>query len=58
MMDIAAMSMAMSTSQVQVSAGYALMGKTMDTAEVQAAGLIDMLQTGVPSFGHQMDIKV
>lgn len=57
-MDIAAMSVAMSTAQTQISASYALMGKTMDATETQAAGLLDMLQTAMPSFGHQMDIRV
>lgn len=51
------MSMAMSQSAVMQQASLAVTKKAMDVAEVQMQGLVDMMK-GVPSFGHQLDIRV
>ena len=55
-MDIAAMSMAMSTAKVQQAASLAMTKNAMELQETQAAGLIQMMQQG-PSFGHTLDTR-
>lgn len=57
-MDIAAMSMQMSLSQVQTNVGLAMVNKAMDTTEAQANGLLEMIEQATPSFGHTLDIRV
>lgn len=57
-MDIAAMSMSLSQVQTGTAVNFAMAKKVMDTTEVQAAGLIDMMKQAVPSFGHKLDIRV
>lgn len=57
-MDIAAISTRMKTADAQISAGVMLTRKAMDTTEAQAAGLIDLLKTGLPPFGHKLDIRI
>lgn len=57
-MDIAGASVMMSMASAKMDAGYAIAGKAMDTAEVQATALLDMMEQSVPSFGHQLDIRV
>lgn len=48
-MDIAAMSMSSSLAGVQQSASLSVTKKAMDTQEVEAAGLMQMLETAAPS---------
>lgn len=57
-MDIPALSMNMSQNKVMQQAAISITKKTMDVAEVQMQGLIDMMQGANPSFGHQLDIRV
>lgn len=57
-MDIAAVSMQMSSTQLQMSAGISVAKKAMDQQETEAAGLIEMLKTAVPPSDHVIDIKV
>lgn len=57
-MDIASTASVMQMAQIQMAAGYAVAGKAKDTFEQQAAGLIEMMKTTVPSFGHKLDIRV
>ncbi|HIS29115.1 MAG TPA: YjfB family protein [Candidatus Avamphibacillus intestinigallinarum] len=61
-MDIAAMSVALSTSQVKSDANLAVMKKAMDVFEGQNAELTDMLQdmsatAPHPTAGHHIDQK-
>lgn len=59
-MDIAAMSMNMSVAKVQLSAGISVAKKVMDQQEVQAAGLIDMMEGAaaqLPPSDHIIDVK-
>ena len=61
-MDIAAMSVALSTSQVKSDANLAVMKKAMDVFEGQNAELTDMLQdmgatAPHPTTGHHIDQK-
>ncbi len=59
-MDIAAMSMAMSQTQVMQQASLAVTKKAMDMTEVQMQGIVDMMQSASPaaSFGQRLDIRV
>lgn len=57
-MDIAAISMQMSNTQLQMSVGVSVAKKTMDQQEIAAAGLINMLKTAAPPTDHLIDIKV
>ena len=56
-MDIAAMSMAMSQSQVMQQASIAVTKKAMDQAEVQMQGIVDMMQQATPALNHRLDIR-
>ena len=59
-MDIAAMSMSMSMAKVQLSAGLSVAKKAMDQQEIQAAGLIDMMEGAAvqaPPSEHIIDVK-
>lgn len=47
-MDIAAMSMQMSSASLQQSVGLSVARKAMDNQEVQAEGLMDMLDAADP----------
>lgn len=57
-MDIAALSTGLSQAKVMQQASMMMTKKTMDLAEVQMQGLVDMMQAAAPSFGHSLDIKV
>ncbi len=58
-MDIAAMSMAYSQSQVMLEASLAVTKKAMDASETQMQGLLQMLPAAsAPSFGQHLDIRV
>ncbi len=48
-MDIAAMSMGLAQAQTLLAANVLTMKKGMDVAEVQAQGLIDMLEQAPPA---------
>lgn len=56
-MSLASLATAMSHAQTAQSAGLALAKKVMDTQQVQAEGLMELLEAA-PSFGHSLDIKV
>lgn len=56
-MSLASLAMAMSHARVKEDAGMALAKKVMDTQQVQAAGLMELLEAS-PSFGHSLDIQV
>jgi hypothetical protein len=58
-MDIAAMSVILAQGQVAQQASVQIAAKVMDTAEVQGAELIKMMeQSVVPDIGRSVDIKL
>lgn len=58
-MDIAALSSAMSYSQLHMNVGYALTAKVMDQVEETSAELLEMLEAAIPSdLGQFVDIRV
>ena len=54
-MSIASLGMAMSTSQFMLDVNFALMGKTLDVAELQGEAMQGMMEMAVPSF-HMLDV--
>lgn len=48
---------AMSGAQTGYAVGLAVTKKIMDTQELQAQALLELMATA-PSFGHTMDIRV
>lgn len=56
-MDIAALSMQLSANKVQNSVGIAMTKKVMDQQEVEAAGLIKMMEQSAPPSEHIIDVK-
>lgn len=57
-MSIASMGMAMSTSQFMLDVNFALMGKTLDIAQIQGEAMqemVDVAQVAAPSF-HMLDV--
>jgi hypothetical protein len=62
-MDIAAVSMEMSSVRLQQSASLSVAKKAMDNQELQAAGLLDMMGQAVPSqvpgsgVGQVVDVR-
>lgn len=60
-MDIAALSMSLSSMKVQNGVALAMTKKVMNQQEVQAAGLMEMLDQAVPPTPpsqHAIDLKV
>ncbi|WP_337019771.1 YjfB family protein [Oceanobacillus massiliensis] len=60
-MDIAAMSVAMASSQVRSDASLAVMDNVMDVSEQQGLQLLEMLQEPAaahPTLGNSIDIKL
>ncbi|MBQ3060806.1 MAG: YjfB family protein [Lachnospiraceae bacterium] len=58
-MDIAALSMSMSMSNLQTQIGIALMDKAMETAEITTDGLQQMMEASVtPHLGQMIDISL
>lgn len=58
-MDIAALSMSMSMSNLQTQIGIALMDKAMETAEVTTDGISQMMEASVtPHLGQTIDISI
>ena len=56
-MDIAALSMDLSTLKVQQSAGIAIMKKTMDASMASAGDLLKMMEQSVaPQVGAKLDL--
>lgn len=56
-MDIAAMSMQLSAMKVQNSVGIAMTKKVMDQQQVQAEGLMKMMEQAAPPSEHIIDVK-
>jgi hypothetical protein len=59
-MDIAALSMAMSQSRVQESAGIAVMKMAMDTGKENAVQMTEMMKNVSldPNLGNNIDVSV
>jgi hypothetical protein len=58
-MDIAALSMAMSMSNLQTQVGIALMDKSMEIAEIATDGIQQMMEASVtPHLGQTIDISL
>ena len=58
-MDIAALSAVMANHQVRAQASIQVAAKVMDTAEVQGAALIKMMEQSVtPNLGKSIDVKL
>lgn len=58
-MDIAALSMSMSMSNLQTQIGIALMDKAMEVAEITTDGLQQMMEASVtPHLGQTIDISL
>lgn len=58
-MDIAALSMAMSTSNLQQQSNIAIMDKVKEQAEDKGNQMVDMLQQSVshPNLGNRVDLR-
>ena len=55
-MDIASLSMAMSTSKVNSDVGVAVLGKNLDTLKQSGDGMIKMMESSVtPNLGQNID---
>lgn len=59
-MDIAALSMVMSQSRVQESAGIAVMKMAMDTGKENATEMTEMIKNSAvdPNLGNHLDVSV
>jgi len=59
-MDIAALSIAMSQSRVQQSAGIAVMKMAMDTGKENATQMTEMIKNSAvdPNLGSHLDVSV
>lgn len=57
-MDIAALSMAMSLSNVQQSASISILKKAMDTQQTDMSQLVENMETAAPSSNQLLDITV
>lgn len=65
-MDIAALSMVMSQTQVKQQANLSVMKMTMDTGNIQAVEMLEMLQDSTqaleqaidPNLGRMIDIRL
>lgn len=63
-MDIAGISMELSTQNLQSKVGTAVLGKTMDTNEALGAGLVQMIDAAAmeqsvnPGIGANVDIRL
>lgn len=56
-LDIAALSIALSQSNTSQSAGIALTKKALDTAEGNSAQLLKMMEAPHPNLGGSIDVK-
>lgn len=57
-MDIAALSMAMSLSNVQQSAGISVLKMAIDSQQQQAADFTEAVEAAAPQSEHIIDIRV
>lgn len=57
-MDIPALSMGLAQMKVSVPVSMSVTKKAMDTAEVQMAGMLKMMDGIKAAFGQRLDIRV
>ncbi len=63
-MDIAGLSMAMSTNQVQTQVSTAVLSKSMDTLETLGQGMVQMIDAAAmeqsvnPAVGGNFDLRI
>lgn len=57
-MDIAAISMSLSSAKLQMGVGVSIAKKSMDQQQVAADGLMKMIETSIPQEAHIIDMKV
>lgn len=57
-MDIAAISMSLSSTKLQMGVGLSVAKKAMDQQQVAADGLMKLIEVSVPQEAHIIDIKV
>ena len=58
-MDIASLSTALSTTQLQNDVGVLMLGKQLDTVEVMGDSMIKMMEQSVnPHLGAHIDISI
>lgn len=58
-MDIPALSIAMSTAQLQTDWGMAMLSNSMDMAEITSDAMTKMLEASVtPNLGQNIDIRL
>lgn len=63
-MDIAGLSMAMSTNQVQTQVSTAVLSKSMDTLETLGQGMVEMIDAAAmeqsvnPGVGGNFDMRI
>lgn len=63
-MDIAGLSMAISTNQVQTQVSAAVLGKSMDTLETLGQGMVQMIDAAAmeqsvnPAVGGNFDMRI
>ena len=63
-MDIAGLSMAMSSTSLQIKVGTAMLGKAMDTNEALGQGLVQMIDSAAmersvtPELGANIDLRL
>lgn len=63
-MDIAGLSMAMSTNQVQTQVSTAVLSKSMDTLETLGQGMVEMIDAAAmeqsvnPAVGGNFDMRI
>ncbi len=63
-MDIAGLSMAMSTNQVQTQVSTAVLSKSMDTLETLGQGMVEMIDAAAmeqsvnPNLGGNFDMRI
>lgn len=63
-MDIAGLSMAISTNQVQTQVSTAVLGKSMDTLETLGQGMVQMIDAAAmeqsvnPAVGGNFDMRI
>lgn len=56
-MDIAALSTGMASSKLMQAASLLVTKQAMNVATQQMQGMVEMMQTAAPSFGHQLDVR-
>lgn len=57
-MDIAAMSVGLSQAKAMQTVSTSVTKKAMNVAEVQMQGIVDMMQSSAPNFGHRLNLSV